>query len=137
MRGLVLEIGRRATNYEQDKEAHKRFSELLGLGMVKPFPYTFDGMLGNVAYDLDLGEGWLDIAVLKAIFYKLALRRRLKGVRYYVRENFPSGINTYKSMKQKSRSLSRILRRQGIDLEVIPVRLLVTKTRSKRRPKIA
>jgi hypothetical protein len=114
-----------ATSYEEDKEAHRRFFSLLGLNVVKPFPYSFDGMLEDVAYELDTGEGWLDIAVLKAIFYKLALRRTLRGLRYYVRENFPSGVNTYKAMKRKSRLLSRILRRHGIRLEVLPVRVVV------------
>lgn len=110
------------------RDASTLFS-LLGLNAVKPFPYSFDGMLEDVAYELDTGEGWLDIAVLKAIFYKLALDRPLRGLRYCVRENFPSGINTYKAMKRKSRLLSRILRRHGITLEVLPARLVVRKRR--------
>jgi len=92
---------------------------------------VFDGMAGNVAYDLDLGEGWLGMAVLKATFYKLALGRPLKGLKYYVRENFSSGPNTYKFMKRKTRTYDRILSRHGIKLQVLPARLVVKGTRKR------
>jgi hypothetical protein len=112
--------------------AHRQFARKLRLSQWKPvrevkFP-GFDGWKGTVAYDLDWGEGWTRESILKALFYKVVLRKPLTELRYYVLQN-PPGVpanRLYRNEKLEAEMLEPILREHDIRIEVKPVRRIIS-----------
>jgi hypothetical protein len=83
---LTLIIPKRKDDASQALEAHRRFVKLLKLNPPKSWLFDFDGIRNGYAYLLDLGDiNYMSLghASLRAVFYKLALKRQLKGIKYY------------------------------------------------------
>lgn len=113
--------------HREGREAHRRFRNMLGISKSERFPYEFDGLKDKIAYELDWSGG-SDIykAFFKVLYYKVVIKKPLKKMEYYVRENYPDSVfNGYPYVERETQRMKPILKEHGIDLEVIPVERII------------
>jgi hypothetical protein len=128
---LTFTIPKRKDDISQALEVHRRFVKVLKLKPVRPWLFDFDGMRNGHAYLLDLGDiNYMSVghASLRAVFYKLALKKKLKGIKYYYHRGYvlPETHVRFKDMmKREEEEYGPILRANGIRLEVVPTTVLV------------
>jgi hypothetical protein len=114
-------------------EAHRQFIKRFHLSRWSPVQcvktFDFDGWRGDVAYELDWGEGAIGQSILKAFYHKLALQRRLTKLMYFVVTHYPNfpAHKLYKTSKRVATAFTPTLLKHGIKIEVIPVRRVVKK----------
>jgi hypothetical protein len=131
LRWLTFTVPKRKDDASQALEAHRRFVKILKLKRTRAWLFDFDGMRNNCAYLLDLGDiNYMSIghASLRAVFYKLALKKKLKGIKCYFHRgyNLPeTHVRFMDMMKREENEYGPILRSNGISLEVIPTTVLV------------
>ncbi len=115
-------------------QAHRQFVKRLRLSRWRPIRcvkvFSFDGWRGSVAYELDWGEGYLGLSILKVFYYKLALCRPLTKLRYFVMTHYPMfpAYRLYRISQREAREFAPTLRKHGIEIEVLPVRRVVKTT---------
>jgi hypothetical protein len=128
---LTLIIPKRKDDATQALEAHRRFVKVLKLKRTRPWLFDFDGIRNGHACLLDLGDiNYMSIghASLRAVFYKLALKKKLKGIKYYYHRGYvlpETHVRFRDMMKREEKEYGPILRANGISLEVVPTTVLV------------
>jgi hypothetical protein len=114
-------------------EAHAEFREILYLRKSERFPYEFDGLKDDTAYELDWGGGseiYKDF--FKALYYRMIVGRPLRKLVYCVRDQYPDKVfNGFRYARREAKRMQPILSTQGIEIEVVPVRRLIARKTSR------
>jgi hypothetical protein len=111
--------------HQEHREAHTEFRRLLALEKSERFPYEFDGLKDNVAYELDWGTGGQEIYkdFFKALYYGTVLKRPLSKLAYCVRDPYPDPVfSGFRYANREARRMKPILSTHGIAIDVVPVK---------------
>jgi len=126
---LILQVPKHERYPDHEMlEAHRQFVKRLQLSRWRPIrcvkAFDFDGWRGSVAYELDWGEGNISNSILKTFYHKLALGRPLTTLKYFVVTHYPGlpSDRLYRHSKRVAQKFSPVLHKNGIDIEVLPVR---------------
>jgi len=119
---LIIEVSG-VGGHKEHYEAHEKFRRLLGILKSERFPYEFDGLKGDIAYELDWNGGWeIYKNFFKVLYYKVVVKKPVKKLKCYVRESYPDPVfNGYPYARREASRMKPILKEQEIEIEIIPV----------------